>query len=137
MCGKLVRPGALALRARVVLRQGVPHAPIGTLPGCLLRLLVVQVLDVNDQPILIGPPVGLVPENYHHRPKPFSRQLWEPIYTIPFRDDDVADTHVWQLNSGNVGTRCEARGAHLWRASLLRGCVVCPLLVCPRLDVRV
>ena len=73
-----------------------------------------QVLDVNDQPILIGPPVGLVPENFRHVPRPFSRELWEPIYTIPFRDDDVRDTHVFQLLGGNVGRCCPSQFLWMW-----------------------
>jgi hypothetical protein len=62
-----------------------------------------QVLNVNDAPLLVGMPVGLVPEEYNHRPNLPFRPLHLPIYSIPFHDDDEGDAHTFALLGGNVG----------------------------------
>jgi hypothetical protein len=58
---------------------------------------------VNDPPIIVGPFIMPVPEEYQHPPRPPFRPLQDPIFTIPWHDDDAGQIHSFQVLSGNVG----------------------------------
>ena len=62
-----------------------------------------QVTDLNDTPILVGF-AQYVPEEYLHAPRLPFRPLQNPIFTLPWHDDDPGQNHTFIVHSGNVGT---------------------------------
>ena len=64
-----------------------------------------QVLDINDAPIIFGPWIQYVPEEYQHPPLPPWRPTNISIFTLPWHDDDPGQSHLFIVTSGNAGTR--------------------------------